>query len=272
MKLAFVLFCGAALGGAAFGSTAFYIIEKDHRFEQDTSSGVVTNGFDFIASVNPSATFDGGTLSVPGTSTLAPSVTLTNFGSFLEYPDVVPDLATYNARYPTGTYTFNVTDSGNSANNTSVSITDSSETFNATAPQIDAATFNALAGGIDPTQAFTFNYNASAFTPATSPFNASLIFLEILDLGTGNVPVVDGVQANVSSITVNPNQLAPGTNYEWVLFYQNAIVGTNTQFETDVRTRGFFTTQSATPEPASFLLIALGAGALAAFKRKLRRD
>ena len=260
-------------GSAAFGATAFYIVEKDARFQQDGPTTVNSNGFDFIASVNPSANFDGGNLGLATGSTLTSPVALTNFGSLLEYSEVVPDLATFNAHYPTGTYTFNVTDSVTPANNTSQAISDLIESFPGTPPAIDAVTFNALAAGIDPTQAFTFNYNANQFTPASAPFNASLIFLEILNLGNGTVPVVDGVQPNVGSITVNPNQLAPGTNYEWVLFYQNALVGTNTQFETDARTRGFFTTQGgvgAAAEPASFLLMGLGAGALALVRRKLR--
>src|SRR5258708_25197927 len=88
-----------------FGS-ATYTIQKDTRFTQSSTAPPTTpDNFDFFATVapNPSDTFDAGNVVGPaafGTQTLA-----NNGGGNLQFGSGV--IAT---QFPTGTYTFNVTD------------------------------------------------------------------------------------------------------------------------------------------------------------------
>jgi len=245
----------------AAASTAFYIIEKDHRFQQDGPSTINSNGFDIIATVfpNPTSPFDGATLDIPGQG----SVALTNFGGgLLQFSSVGA------SDFPTGTYTFHATDSTNSANNENVSVDDSVESFPSAIPALTPGSFNALAA-FDPTQDFLFSFNT--FVGGAAPFDGGLIFFEILDLGDLSRPFIQGVQPNVGQVTLPGGTLQTGRNYEWVLFFQNALVTANTQLETDTRTRGFFSTAATTtPEPDSLLLAAAGIAGLWGMRR-LRR-
>lgn len=237
----------------AFGSTAFYIIQKDTRFTQTSTAAPTTpDNFDFFATVSPDATFDGGTVTGPGAFG---TQTLSNLGTELQYGSGI--IATQN---PTGTYTFNVTDSGTPANNTSVSVDDTTETFPDAIPALTGASYTGLQN-LDPTQAFTVNFNTF-----TGP--AALAFFAILDLNTNAVPIFDGLQPNAGQDTIAANSLVGGDSYEFILFFTTNVDTTNTQLQLTDRTRGFFTTQGAVPEPGTVLFTFAGMCAMVWLNRQ----
>jgi hypothetical protein len=245
----------------AFGGAVF-TIQKDTRYTQTSTSAPTTpDGFDFFATVrpNPSDTFDGGNVVGPagfGTQTLT-----NQGGGSLQYGSGV--IAT---QFPTGTYTFNVTDSVTPANNTSVAVDDTTEVFPNAIPAISGASYTALQG-FDATKPFTLMFNS--FTSADG-----LIFLDILNLNTSTFSFVDALQPNAGQDTIPANTLTNGTPYKFFLFFTNTVVTGNspgpvTQEQLSNRTIGFFTTQSAAvPEPSSAFLGMLGIAAIYALKRK----
>jgi hypothetical protein len=247
-----------------FGS-ATYTIQKDTRFTQtSTAAPTIPDDFDFFATVapNPIDTFDGGNVVGPGafgTQTLT-----NNGGGNLQFFSGV--VAT---QFPTGTYAFNVTDSVTPANNTSVSVDDSVEIFPNVIPALAAASFTALQS-YDPTQPLTLNFNT--FTPGAAPFNSSLVFLAILNLSTSSFSVFDGLQPNSGQDIIAANTLSAGVPYEYFLFFTNTLITGNgpivTQVQLSDRTRGFFTTQGAVPEPSTMLLAISGIAVICWLKRR----
>jgi hypothetical protein len=249
----------------AFGSP-FLILQKDQRFTQ-TGPGAPgpADGFDLFFTVTSPGSFDGGTVTKPsgaGTATLSPSAGNLQFGS-----GVITSPAAFNAGFPTGVYSYHLTDSGNAADVQTTTIDDSQETFASQVPALTAASFTALQG-LDPTQALTVHFNT--FTPASSPFNGPLAFFGIVNQTTSATVLLDGIQPNSGQDAIAANTLQPGTPYRFILFFANDLVTTNTQLQLNDRTQGFFNTAGgvSAPEPGSALLCVLGIG-VSCLRRKI---
>jgi hypothetical protein len=239
-------------------STPFYIVEKDILFLQNsTAAPVATNGSAVTLSVTTPGSFDGGTVNTPGsagTKTLGPGLI---FQSGL--------LPAGDNTFPKGLYTFNLTDSTNSANSATQTVDDTVENFPTAIPALTPASWTALQT-IDPTAPFTFHFNSF-----TSP-DAPLTFFDIQNLNDGTVPFSDGLQPNVTQDTIAANTLKVGVPYRFLIFFTDNIVTTNTQLQLTNRTQGRFTpgAATATPEPATVSTCLLGAIAMLGVARRRR--
>src|SRR5689334_20588194 len=116
------------MGSATASASPFFIVQKDTRYTQTAGSAPTTpTGYDFFATVTSPGTFDGGTVTVPVTSQL---LSLTSSGASLQFGSgVITDQSTFTSTYPTGTYSFHLTDSTNSGHTQDATIDDSVEDF-----------------------------------------------------------------------------------------------------------------------------------------------
>jgi PEP-CTERM motif len=255
--------CAVSLIPPAFGTT-FYVIQKDTRFLQTSSSAPSTpDSYDFFATAEDAdgvtpLPFTSGMVTGPG---VPANIPLTFDGVKLQFSSGVIDLATLNASYPTGDYKFDIT---NGTTSESVTVHDPSpESF----PPIPFVTnFDSLAG-LDPTNPFTFTFNAEGVHNAPG----LLGFLFIRDTLTSTTLILHSFQPDVTQDTIGANVLNPGTQYQFILFFTNSIVGTNTQLSINNRTSGIFTTAGAgaVPEPGTIAMVAIGIGMVLALKRSI---
>ncbi|HEY7088180.1 MAG TPA: PEP-CTERM sorting domain-containing protein [Tepidisphaeraceae bacterium] len=266
--MAGVLLCAAP----AFSVPTFYVVQNDNRFDQTGPSTVAASGFGFVGSATPNdgigpIGFDGGSISFPASSPLTPTV-LTASGPNLRFRSPVLDQATFQADFPIGTYTFNLTDSGNPSHTEQESVDDSIATAPSTVPTLTATSFNALQGA-DPTHDITVNFHPFADSTA-----ASLIFFGVAD-SSNNTLFLHGLQPNVTQDTIPANALQAGQQYAAVLFFTNIVITPDNVAEVimDNRTQATFTTQPV-PEPSTAvsisLLSALGIGSLRQRQRRRR--
>lgn len=242
----------------------FYILQEDTRFVQTGPSTTTSDGFTFQGRATPNdgsspIGFDGGTLSFPAPSPLTPQ-TLTPSAPNLVYSSGKVNQTTFQTNFPSGTYTFNLTDSTNPSHTGTEAIDSSIGVPVTTTPTLTAASFTGLQG-LNTAQPFTVNWNAFSNAGANA-----LIFFAVQD-SLGNTPIFDGLQPNVTQDTIPANALTPGTAYNFFLFFTNNAftADNNGQVTTDGRTSGAFTTL-AVPEPATASLALLGFGVL--FRRR----
>jgi len=182
---------------------------------------------------------------------------------------IISSQATYNAMFPTGTYTFNLTDSADMTLNTTVMFTDNHTGTFPPIPALTPASFTALQG-MDPTQALTVMFNQFDSNP-NAP--GELGFFFILD-NTSHVTVFfDAPPPNVTSENIPANTLQAGKQYLFALFFTTSggPPNTNELLEMNSETKGLFTTAGAAgavPEPGTAGLVLLGAVAILGLKRK----
>jgi hypothetical protein len=215
----------------------------------------------FMASPND---FDGGSLTYPGAGSPAPLTPQP--GSLLGYSVGSASLASLNAAFPFGTYTFNVTNSMTSASQTAT-INYSVAADSLSIPQLDAASYNGLQG-LNPTAGFTFNFNAFLQNPNA---NLAFVFLNVFNSGGTDVFSQGFLSPSTTSIFMPGGTLAAGQGYTFDLLFDERITGTdgttpNTIFF-DTHTGGAFTT-SAVPEPEAWTMLVLGLGGLGAILRR----
>jgi hypothetical protein len=191
------------------------------------------------------------------------NLTLSNPTVFLFQTPFLPSQSAIDAAYPFGTYTYTAINTGTS-NTQSTSITYTTDAYTANIPALTAGTFNALQG-MNAGSSFTLNFNS--FTPNPSA-SVGETFLTIFGSSFGTT----GLPNTATSLVLPANTLAPGTTYTYEVDFSDRISGNNNGVPTtigfDVRTDGTFTTASASPEPGSLVLAALGVAALAFGIRK----
>ena len=218
-----------------------------------TPSGYFVSSRAFFA--NP-GDFNTGSLTYPGPgspqtlSPAGPTVLLFQTG-------FLASQAAMDAAFPFGTYDVTATNTVTSTSQ-SANILYSTDAYASSIPALTAATFAALQG-MNPSNAFTFNFNA--FTPNALATSGSTFFTIF---GT---PISGAHPSSTTSFTLDPNTLLPNTTYTFEVDFSDRISGTNNGVPTtlgfDVRTDGTFTTGAAVPEPAGVTLGALGVAALA---------
>src|SRR5690349_10858540 len=103
------------LGAAPLFASPFFIIQKDTRYTQTgTSAPTTVDSYDFFATVTTPGAFDGATVTVPVNNSL---LTLALGGGQLQFGSgVVTSQSSFNSTYPTGVYSFHLTDSTNALN------------------------------------------------------------------------------------------------------------------------------------------------------------
>lgn len=249
------------------------IIQRDTVYKQTGPSAPTSpSGLDIFLKGDPPGPFDGGTVNTPGT---AGTVTLTPGTDGAGNPDIqfgsglLTNQASFNAMFPTGTYTFNLTDSADATQNTSQSIIDNSSGTFPPIPALTAASFNGLQG-LDPTQAFTVFFNQ--FDSTNGP--GELGFFFIVDKNTFATVFFDAPQPTTTQENIPANTLLAGKQYLFALFFTTNTAGggtaSNTELQVNSETQGLFTTAGAVPEPGTACLCLLGLGVFAAANRKRR--
>jgi hypothetical protein len=213
------------------------------------------NAFDFT---NVSVTYPG-----PSSPITLPQVSPTFFGTGPSFATQ----AAMNAAFPTGTYTYNATNSGTSFSQTA-SLNYTGDAFTSAIPALTASSFNAL-NGLNTGSSLTIGFNSFTPNPAAS---LGLGFFFISN-ASGTAFTDDSLAPSSTSLLLPANTLAPNTTYTFELDFSDRQNGTDatgvsTLIGSDVRTDGTFTTGPATPEPASLLLATSGLFALLAFRKR----
>jgi hypothetical protein len=233
----------------------------------------------FIFDSSSPTAFSSVTLSGPGFSAPQPlsAPVATQNGNSISYQSVYgqsnfSSLAALNATYAPGTYTFTATASNPAQSQTATLDYDMNHlpTINGAnaVPALTSASYNALQG-MSTSSAFAFNFNPFTGDGVTTGHQNPYTQLSIFDPGT-----LQGVYGSplladtASSFTLGANTLLPGTQYVYLLNFDNEVnLGcgnprTCNSLEFSTYTFGTFTTaQGTAAAPAT---VSLTGGTLAA--------
>lgn len=256
---------------AAGGPIFSVIVQRDTIYKQTSPSAPTTpTGLDIVLSADPPGPFDGGTVNTPGTAgtvTMTPGFDGAGNAEIRFKSGIIATQAVYDAMFPTGTYTFNLTDSMDATQNTSVMFTDNHSGTFPPIPAVTPASYMALQG-LDPTQALTVIFNQ--FDSTNGP--GELGFFFIVDKLTGTTVFFDAPQPTTTSENIPANTLTAGKQYLLALFFTTSggPPNTNMLLEVNSETQALFTTAGGVPEPATAGLFLLGAGLAWGIARKRR--
>jgi hypothetical protein len=180
----------------------------------------------------------------------------------------ISSLATFNADYPTGTYTATATNSITHASQSGV-INYTQNLYTSTIPALTGSTYTGLQG-MNPAMPFILDFNSFTMNLGA---NAAYTFLTIYN--GSNIVFTDGfLSPGTTSVLLPANTLSANTMYSFELNFDDRLLGTDgvnnvsTEQGFDMRTDGSFTTGAAIPEPGSLVLVALGLIGTGAYKRR----
>jgi len=171
-------------------------------------------------------------------------------------------------------YTFNLVDSNNTSENTSVQMTDISTSASLDTPAATSTTWNGLQG-LDATQDFTFGYNADT--------KGGLDFLEIVQCSDAtcdsfvSLAYFNTASPGNTSFDLPASTFLPGTPYLAALFFTSATgvpcssgepSCTGTLTELNNETNMTFETMANVPEPGTWLSLLTGLAGLAIWRRR----
>lgn len=183
-----------------------------------------------------------------------------------------PDLASYQAAYPFGTYTFNGIVGGVTTQTENLNY--AGDYYASAIPALSAATYNGLQG-LAPNSSLTIGFNS--FTPDPNASGGSPFFT-ISNTSTGIAAFSVGLPYGDTSVNLPAGTLAANTNYTWELDFSDRLNGQTADgvFTTqgfDLRTDGSFTTGAFAPEPGFVgpLVFGLGLLGVAMLRRRTRR-
>lgn len=252
-----------ALGGSAQAAVTEIDIGINPTYEQTGPTTIVSTGgfFSARADLASASDFDGGSLTYPGPG--SPATLTPASGPILTYaPPSYATLSALNTAFPTGTYTFEATNSSTAA--TQVNSLDYLVSADSNMPMLTAASYQSLdtlsAGG-------TISFNTMVENPNA---NYAEIFLSIYDSSSNSVYSTSTFDLSADAFTIPAGLLASGQSYTLDLLFDDRITG----FDGSVPTTIFFDTHTgvsfstAVPEPSTW---ALALGGLAAAGAMIRR-
>lgn len=212
--------------------------------------------------------FDDANLTLPGGSMFAMSM---YFPAEFEHYVEEADESVFNSTYGAGTYSFGATDSTGSNPDAPASLT--VDYLNGFATSVPYLTNYSALQGVNAGLPVEVTWNP--FTGAIDdPCGCSGIFFLITRASDDAVVEFQFLPTSVTSHTIDPGWLEPGTEYKYLLVFSNETEteyasGTGVQpalFGFDLITTGAFTT--AVPEPGTAILS--GVGALLLVRRRRR--
>ncbi|MGA7241475.1 MAG: PEP-CTERM sorting domain-containing protein [Bryobacteraceae bacterium] len=184
---------------------------------------------------------------------------------------LLPDLATLEAAYPFGTYSFQ---GMNGPDTDTATLTYSADDYSQSNPFLTGTDYSSLQG-MNPTQAFTFHFSPYVTGPNATEGD---IFFTISDVTTGQtVFTTGGLPSTTTSVVLPANVLAHGDLFDYELDYSNRDFSSDTGGANfppfvgfDTRADGEFTT-SAAPEPGGLAMLAIaGFAGLFMLKRRAK--
>ena len=258
---------GVAVAGlvAAAGVAQAQLVNADvginPTYEQTGPTTVTSTGgfFSARAHVTSSGDYTAGTLTYGGAGSPAALSYITDDVAW-ELSDSNLDFPTLQSLYPTGDYTFDLT--GGSQGPTSFTINYVGDTYAANAPELTAASYNALQG-MNAAAGVTLDFNS--FIVGGDP-NHSDIILSVLDSSGAPVFTSPSLLPNATSATIPGGILLAGQSYTFDLLFSEQVFGENdspafgtTQFY-DTHTAGAFFTAGASPvpEPSTWAMMLIG--------------
>lgn len=265
----------AGPGTLIAGNISQVDIFKNQVFTQ-TSGAAPTAPSGFFAnieldSVDP-GDFDAVSVSYPGPDS---PTSLTQFGpAFWGYGPGFATQAAMDAAVPLGDYVYTATNSMTSDSETAT-LDYTGDAYASAIPALTSGTWNAL-NGLDPSTAITVDFDTFTPASATTPGNG-FVFFSITDSMDASVFTDGFLDPSSGSLVLPANTLMPDTTYNFELDFSDRQTGTDpvsdvfTLVGSDLRDDGSFTTGtigSATPEPATWLLVGSGFAMLSGLRRR----
>ncbi len=258
-------FSTAAATHAAVTDVGEYDVGKTATYLQTgdvTPSLSTSNAYKFSSQISYGATgsvLASSTLAVPAGATGTVTYAANGGNTRLKYSQFYATAADLNAAFPDGNYTFTINTSTPNTYNSTLAL--SGVTYPTDIGTISNTNWSGGELVIDPTQSYTFTWNASNDLHLDFGLNNTTINENIINSGSG-LP---------SSYTMAANTLAPGQSYLGNLGFANGVIDTsqisgvmgaayyqnNTQF-----------TIVTTPEPAAGILLLTAVVAMGLLTRR----
>ncbi len=256
-------------------------IGKNVERTQTDGAGTLTgdNAFFYARAFFPADAYDGGSLTVNGTTTYAfnsPSFDCCGHLTGNQYQTGFTTKAAMDAAFPTQSnyttpYQVSVTSSTNPGNDTTFNLDLPDDFYSANDPTFSAADFSAMTG-LTANQGLTLN--TAGFTPGVGA-DGGTSFLSVFDLTAGQYVYGNFGSSGGATWSIAAGSFTAGHNYETQLIY-DSFIGLDSDVPAnataDLRTDVFFTAgAAAVPEPAAWALMLVGFGAMGASLRRRRR-
>jgi len=274
----------AALGNApAFAGIITADLGKNIQYTQTDDTGTLADPNDYFAArvfYDSAVAYDSAALTinsgtpvsmtnVPGTYTFLNNTTAA--GYYIAQSQSYSPQAALDADYPFGSYEYDLYLSNILQDSTTIDYT---QDYYPNQPIVSGTSFDQLAAGIDPTQAFTLSFNQLVDNPNLSqaPSPSDYVFLDIYNGSTDTYSTFSPTPATTTSFVIPANTLSLGTSYDLLLTFDNRTFDGSDFQLFDTKTDVDFTTASAptTPEPAVFLSAVTGLGMIAWLRRRSR--
>jgi hypothetical protein len=224
-------------------------------------ANVILTGF--FLDTTASDPYTSATVSYPGPGSpqvlMQVSPQMYQAGSFL-----FPDLATEEAAYPFGTYTFQGV---NGPTTDTATLDYPADDYARSNPYLTGADYSALQG-MNASRDFTFD-----LSPFVTGSNASISEMGfVIYDSTGDIVFEPSVSITTTSVVLPANTLSPGGTYYYEYGFYNfdtsSSAGYNAQLGFVIDTGGLFNTAAA-PEPGSAgMIVAAGLGGFLILRRR----
>lgn len=260
-----------AVAGPAAADLTFFEVAKWQTYTQNSNAQpTVTNSYGFTARVfsNSAGEVMNGTVETPLTTVYntAPNGAFVSGYSNFSFANE----AAMDALFPTGDYTFTLTDGPRAGDSDTVTFNDPG--WADTVPYLTGTTYSDLQGA-DVNSAISFNWTTYD-TPGTYTTRQTYFYLYDITAGGGTVFAQQGNADTFTSKTFAAGSLIAGHTYQFQLLFgaldqSESAVGLAPARPTTamyVNTTGRFTT--AVPEPATMAALGLGLAAVLRRKRK----
>ncbi len=250
---------------AAVTDVSDYLVGKTVTYTQTgntTPTISSTNPYQFATQIDngsSGAVLATSTLTLPAGATGSVTYAPNSDNTAMKYKQFYASSSALNAAFPDGNYTFNINTS--TPNTYSATLALSGMTYPTDIGTISNTNWSGGALVIDPTQSYTFTWNASTDLHLSFRLNNTNINDSVFNSGSG-LP---------SSYTIAANTLSPDQTYVGQLDFANGVIDTsqisgvtgaayyqnNTQF-----------TVVTTPEPAAGILLLAGVAAIGLLARR----